>query len=308
MPRWAVSIASATRKPSDQRWWRKARVASQSIAVSRVGLMSARGSATTWAAAKATRVEGSPWTGGEFRGGPGMKVRARRRGAAGCSGRGWRWSSGNLLLRCRDHTGGTGLQCDRRERANCRPREGRGPATLRHLKRRDATCASSSVRKGILHEVRGVSADVPVSGHRMPGTRAGCGISPDTRKNWGSIRSGSPTTSSPRPLLRRELARFADDAVARRGDHGAGAPRHLDAHPAGAAAGGAGQGDRDPPAPLRRPLHLRHRHRLVRAGVRSVRRPQAGAWRAHRRGAGGHHAAADAAGCDFDGRTTTWRT
>ena len=55
MPRCAVSIASATPKPSDHRWRRYASVASQSSAASSHGSIAARGSATTCAAANATR-------------------------------------------------------------------------------------------------------------------------------------------------------------------------------------------------------------------------------------------------------------
>ena len=51
MPRWAVSIASATPSPSDHRCSRNASVVSQSTATSRVGSPGARTSATTWAAA-----------------------------------------------------------------------------------------------------------------------------------------------------------------------------------------------------------------------------------------------------------------
>ena len=50
MPRWAVSIASATPSPWDHRWRRKARVASQSTAAGESGDTSAKGSATTCAA------------------------------------------------------------------------------------------------------------------------------------------------------------------------------------------------------------------------------------------------------------------
>jgi hypothetical protein len=50
IPRWAVSIASATPSPWDHRWRRKARVASQSTAAGESGVVSAYGSATTWAA------------------------------------------------------------------------------------------------------------------------------------------------------------------------------------------------------------------------------------------------------------------
>ena len=56
MPRWAVSIASATPSPSDQMWRRKVMVASKSMAGVSQGSMSARGSATTWTAESAVRV------------------------------------------------------------------------------------------------------------------------------------------------------------------------------------------------------------------------------------------------------------
>ena len=52
MPRCAVSIASATPRPSDQRWRRKAMVRSQSILTSSQGSCSASGSATRCAAAR----------------------------------------------------------------------------------------------------------------------------------------------------------------------------------------------------------------------------------------------------------------
>ncbi len=58
MPRWAVSIASATPSPWDHRWRRKASVASQSTAAGASGETSAYGSATTWA-------RGEDRTGGE---------------------------------------------------------------------------------------------------------------------------------------------------------------------------------------------------------------------------------------------------
>jgi hypothetical protein len=55
MPRWAVSIASATRNPCAHRWRRNASVASQSSRAGPSGSPAASGSATTWAAAYATR-------------------------------------------------------------------------------------------------------------------------------------------------------------------------------------------------------------------------------------------------------------
>ena len=60
MPRWAVSIASATAKPCAHRWRRKASVASQSSCAGPPGSPAASGSATTWAAANATRLRGGP--------------------------------------------------------------------------------------------------------------------------------------------------------------------------------------------------------------------------------------------------------
>src|SRR4029079_1901634 len=56
MPRCAVSMASATPRPSAQRCSRNAMVLSQSIAQSSHGSLSALESATTWAAANATRL------------------------------------------------------------------------------------------------------------------------------------------------------------------------------------------------------------------------------------------------------------
>ena len=60
MPRWAVSIASATANPCSHRWRRKASVASQSSCAGPSGSPAASGSATTWAAANATRLRGGP--------------------------------------------------------------------------------------------------------------------------------------------------------------------------------------------------------------------------------------------------------
>ena len=57
MPRWAVSMASATARPRSQRYSRKAMVRSQSIAVSSQGSLAASASATTCAAEKATRLK-----------------------------------------------------------------------------------------------------------------------------------------------------------------------------------------------------------------------------------------------------------
>src|SRR5205085_2486333 len=56
MPRCAVSIASATPRPRSQTCSRNAMVRSQSIAALSQGSLSARGSATTWAAENATRL------------------------------------------------------------------------------------------------------------------------------------------------------------------------------------------------------------------------------------------------------------
>ncbi len=58
MPRWAVSIASATANPCAHRWRRNASVASQSSCAGPPGSPDASGSATTWAAAKHTRLRG----------------------------------------------------------------------------------------------------------------------------------------------------------------------------------------------------------------------------------------------------------
>ena len=68
MPRWAVSIASATPRPRSQRCSRKAMVRSQSGATSSQGSTSASGSTTTWAAASAMRLSGSETRSGKFRG------------------------------------------------------------------------------------------------------------------------------------------------------------------------------------------------------------------------------------------------
>ena len=57
MPRCAVSIASAMRKPQSSRWRRNARVASQSRAGGASDSRAERGSATTCAAAKAMRLK-----------------------------------------------------------------------------------------------------------------------------------------------------------------------------------------------------------------------------------------------------------
>ena len=59
MPRWAVSMASATSRPSDQRCWRKAMLVSQSILLLNQGSTVAHASATTWAAEYAIRLKGS---------------------------------------------------------------------------------------------------------------------------------------------------------------------------------------------------------------------------------------------------------
>src|SRR5256885_6527581 len=64
MPRWAASIASATPRPRDHRWRRYASAASQSMRAAANGSASARGSATTWAAAYATRQRIGPAGGG----------------------------------------------------------------------------------------------------------------------------------------------------------------------------------------------------------------------------------------------------
>src|SRR2546426_812937 len=56
IPRCEVSIASATARPSDHTWRRKASVASQSSATASVGSILASGSATTWTAAMPTRL------------------------------------------------------------------------------------------------------------------------------------------------------------------------------------------------------------------------------------------------------------
>src|SRR4051812_22608836 len=55
IPRWAVSMASATGSPHDHRWCRKASVASQSTTAGRPGVLSAYGAATTCAAANGRR-------------------------------------------------------------------------------------------------------------------------------------------------------------------------------------------------------------------------------------------------------------
>ncbi|CAA9551584.1 MAG: hypothetical protein AVDCRST_MAG18-363, partial [uncultured Thermomicrobiales bacterium] len=110
-------------------------------------------------------------------------------------------------------------------------------------------------------EVRRFPAIVPFPRHRTRARRAGARLRPPRGGIGLRLAVDNRSHRHRHPVLRRQLARLADDPLACGGGDGAGAARHLDHHPAGAAARRAGEGDRHPPAPLRRALHLRDRHR-----------------------------------------------
>src|SRR5215218_4030811 len=96
-------------------------------------------------------------------------------------------------------------------------------------------------------EVRSLSADVSLPGHGDGAGKPAAGLRPEGGGARLRFALGDRPHRHRAPVLRGELARLADDALTRRGDHRAGAARHVRPDPAGAPPGGARQGDRDPP-------------------------------------------------------------